>query len=216
MKSYLFSILSAVLFVVGVSAQLTINTPSVLFFPPVMCISSTRSSERMCFLARLFRLPGVVELPLTLFIHDGNNPNGAALLTFANLTGGSYTWSSVTFIANTNLDLTLRDNSGLIAQSAPFVVQSGGSTSCLNSTAVPSTIVATTPGTGATTNAASSTGTTPAATGTTPGATGQTKATSSASGSSSSPKSSGNAAVSNDISYGMAGVLGAVVAAIFV
>jgi hypothetical protein len=29
--------------------------------PPVMCISSTRSLERMCFLARLFRLPGVVD-----------------------------------------------------------------------------------------------------------------------------------------------------------
>jgi hypothetical protein len=37
MKSYIFSIVSVVLFVAGVSAQLTVNTPSVIFFFSKSC-----------------------------------------------------------------------------------------------------------------------------------------------------------------------------------
>ena len=33
-------------------------------------------------------------------VHDGAAPNGAAFITFTNLTGTSYTWSSVTFPAS--------------------------------------------------------------------------------------------------------------------
>jgi hypothetical protein len=199
MRSYIFSILSAVLFVAGVSAQLTVNTPTNVLSCTPLQITWTGGTA-----------------PYTLSVHDGSDPNGAALDTFSNLTGTSYTWSSVNFAANTNLDLTLRDNSGLISQSASFSVQSGGSTSCLNGTsAVPTTVVATTAASAAATPAAGATGTTPATTG-------QSKATPSGSSAASStskatsPSSSGNAAMSTSVSYGAAGVLGAVVAALFV
>jgi hypothetical protein len=44
MKSFIFSIVTAALFVAGVSAQLTVNTPSVFFFPLKM-----RLFKKNCF-----------------------------------------------------------------------------------------------------------------------------------------------------------------------
>ena len=43
---------------------------------------------------------GVVAYILILHllsVHDGTDVNGAALVTFTNLTGTEYTWQSVTF-----------------------------------------------------------------------------------------------------------------------
>lgn len=195
-----FSIIfSAALFVAGVSAQLTVNTPT---------------NVLSCTPLQITWVGGTA--PYTLSVHDGTDPNGAALDTFSNLTGTSYTWSSVTFAPNTNLDLTLRDNSGLISQSAPFTVQSGGSTSCLNGTAtVPTTVVATTAASGATSATGATTAVTTGTTGTTPAKSASSGSSASSTSKSTSTSSSG-AAMSTSVSYGAAGVLGAVVAALFV
>ncbi|KAI0001428.1 hypothetical protein BJV74DRAFT_882384 [Russula compacta] len=193
MKSYLFSTLSAALFVVGVSAQLTINTPAnVIQCTPVQ--------------------------PLISFVFPGATPDTGVLETFSNITGNSYTFT-VNFATGTSLDLSLRDNSGLLAQTAPFTVGSGGSTGCLSS-GVQSGTAGTVAVTAASSNPTTAGTTAGTSAGSTPTTTGASKAASSGSSASTSTasksSSTSNAAMSTGIAYGAAGVLGAIVAAVLV
>jgi hypothetical protein len=190
MKSYIFAIISAALFVAGVSAQLTVNTP-------VNVVSCT---------ALQITFSGGTP-PYILSVHPGATPNDPALATFSNVTGSPFSWTAVNFASGTSLDLTIRDSTGATAQSAPFTVQSGGSTTCLNGTA-----------TGSGAPAASTAASSPTTSGTTPASSSQSKAAASSSGTSTAKgaSSSGNAATMAGIPYGVAGLLGAVVAAVFV
>ena len=199
----------------------------------------------------------------TFSLYPGATPNGNPLATFSNVTGSPFIWTQVNYASGswqdirwnhisyvifspgTSLDLTLRDNTGLSAQSAPFTVQSGGmwwfilvdlaflfslgSTTCLNGTASGSNGgTAATPAATSPTSAAATTptGTTPAGSQSKAGAgttgtsyvsvTIQWSTTNPRRSTAKSSSSSGNAAIVASIPYGMAGVLGAFVAAVFV
>ncbi|KAI6025720.1 hypothetical protein F5J12DRAFT_809975 [Pisolithus orientalis] len=71
--------------------------------------------------------------PYFLSILPGATPNGAALENLGQQNSTSVTWVA-NIAAGTSIGLTLRDNTGQVAQSAPFTINSGSSTSCLNTT----------------------------------------------------------------------------------
>jgi len=172
---------SLALFVAGVLAQFTINTPANV----VECQPT------------LITWSGGVA-PYFLSILPGGSPTAAALEDLGQMNTTSVTWTC-NIQAGVSLGLTLRDSSGAVAQSAPFTVNPGSSTSCLNVTSiVPGPTGATTPS--AATSAGSAAGTT-------------TKATSTGTSSTTSATPSG-AALSNGASLGAAGVLGAAVVAL--
>lgn len=195
MKFSTTSLISAALFVAGVSAQLTVNTPTNVVQCAPLQITWTGGTP-----------------PYLLSLHSGTDVNGTPLISFPSVTTTSLTWSAVNVSAGTQLDLSLRDSSGLNSQSAVFTVQPGTDSSCLTG----ATNV-TTPTGSAAPAASAATGTTPASS----GASAATKPTSAASGSSastakSSSTSTSNAAMATGIQYGVAGFLGAAVAAVFV
>ncbi|KAI9455988.1 hypothetical protein F5148DRAFT_1225040 [Russula earlei] len=204
MKSYLFSLLSAALFVAGVSAQLTVNTPTNVISCTTTQITFTGGTA-----------------PYILSVHAGSDPNGAPLQTYSGITGSPFVWTAdnVTFATGTSLDITLRDSSGLISQTAPFTIQAGGSTSCLTGStpASASSPASSSAGTGSTSagSASSSSAGSPATT--KPAASsvsGQSQSSaSSPSSSTSTPRPNGAMPIS--VPYGAAGVLGAVIAAVF-
>jgi len=196
MKFSTTSLISAALFVAGVSAQLTVNTPTNVVQCAPLTITWTGGTP-----------------PYLLSVHSGNDVNGSPLISFPAATTTSVTWSAVNFSAGTQLDLSLRDSSGLNSQSAIFTIQSGGDSSCLNG----ATNV-TTPTGSAASAASPASATTPASS----GASAATKPTSAASVSSASAASkssstgTSNAAMPTGVQYGVAGLLGAAVAAVFV
>jgi len=193
MKSPLLYITSAALFVARVSTQstLTINTPAVATECEPLLITWSGGTG-----------------PYFLTVHPGASPSAAALITFGTVNGTSFTWSAVNEQANTSLDLAVSDSTGATSQSAPFTVQAGTSTSCLNTTAT---------GTGASAVSTPNTGTTTTSSGSSPAPSGTTPTTTKPSSSStSSTTSTSNAATPNDVSYGVAGVLGAFIAALLV
>ncbi|KAH9002974.1 hypothetical protein EDB86DRAFT_3073463 [Lactarius hatsudake] len=212
MKFALVSIASATLFAAGVSAQsLTVNTPlNVVVCQPLLISWSGGTGP---YFLRF------------VIIHPGAAPDDPALEDFGTQQGTSFTWTAVNFPSGTSLDITLRDSGGLISQSAPFTVQTGTNTACLNASSSsssssggstsPST-VSTATATGSTLSV--STPTTPATTPTTPATTkpssSSTSSSSKTSGTSTSSSSSKNAAMPTGVSYGAAGVIGAVVAAV--
>ncbi|EPT05557.1 hypothetical protein FOMPIDRAFT_1021364 [Fomitopsis schrenkii] len=59
------------------------------------------------------------------------DPNGAAQQSYGPLTSSPFTWTT-NITANIDLIINLKDNTGTVAQSGSFIVQSG-STSCLTS-----------------------------------------------------------------------------------
>ncbi|KAI0280772.1 hypothetical protein BGY98DRAFT_932403 [Russula aff. rugulosa BPL654] len=194
MKISIFSAVSAALFVAGVSAQMTVNTPSNVLECSPLLITFTGGQQ-----------------PYIITILPGATPDGTALTTFSGVTGSPFNWTAVNFPSGTSLGITLHDSSGLLAQTAAFTVEPGASTSCLNGTAS---------GVNAGTNApAASTPTSAAATttGTSPANTASKAGTASTGSSTSKAASpSGNAAIIAGIPYGVAGVLGAAIAAVFV
>jgi len=195
MKSYIFSIVSAALFVAGVSAQVTINTPTNVAECAPLQISFSGAT-----------------CPCIITVYPGATPNGNPLTTFTNVNSSPFTWSAVNFASGTSLDLSLRDSTGASAQSAPFTVQAGGSTSCLNGTASGSSGPAQSTAANPTNGAATATGTTPGSTATNSGS-GSGSTTSKAAA---SPSASKSAAIIAGIPYSVAGVLGVVIAAVFV
>ncbi|KAH7884733.1 hypothetical protein F5I97DRAFT_1891566 [Phlebopus sp. FC_14] len=178
---------SLALFVAGALAQFTINTPSnVVECEPTLLSWSGGTA------------------PYFLSILPGSSPSAAALENLGQQNGTSVTWTC-NIQAGTSLGLTLRDSTGAVAQSAPFTVNPGSSTSCLNTTSlVPGPTAASTPA-----GSSASTGATSA------GATSKASSTgASSTGSSPSPSPSTGAASSNVVQVGAAGVVGAAVAAI--
>ncbi|KAH8994943.1 hypothetical protein EDB92DRAFT_1943639 [Lactarius akahatsu] len=155
-------------------------------------------------------------------VHPGAAPDDPALADFGTQQGTSFTWTAVNFPAGTSLDITLRDSAGLISQTAPFTVQTSTNTACLNASASSSSGGSTSPTPASTTTATGSTPSvsTPTTSATTPTASATTKPSSSPASSSSkasstsTPSSSSNAAMPTGVSYGAAGVIGAVVAAV--
>ncbi|EPQ54378.1 hypothetical protein GLOTRDRAFT_130486 [Gloeophyllum trabeum ATCC 11539] len=169
--------------------------------------------------------------PYYLSILPGGQPSAPALVNLGEQQGTSYTWT-VTQPAGTSLGLTLRDSSGQTVQSAPFTVLSGTDTSCLNGSSGASSATSSgsssssatsssgTATSGSSTSAASGSTT---ATGTTTGSA-ATHSTTSPSGSrstgsstSSAPAtttSNSSASAARVAQIGVAGLAGALVAAI--
>ncbi|MFE4800292.1 hypothetical protein ACFRFL_36020 [Streptomyces sp. NPDC056708] len=92
---------------------LTINTPS----NPVVCqpLTITWSGG---------------QAPYQLELLPGNESGAAPLRDFGQQEGTAYTWT-VDVPPNTSVGLTLRDSTGATAQSAPFTIQAGPDTSCV-------------------------------------------------------------------------------------
>ncbi|KAH9037800.1 hypothetical protein EDB85DRAFT_1934520 [Lactarius pseudohatsudake] len=209
MKFALVSIASATLFVAGVTAQsLTVNTPlNVVVCQPLQISWSGGTG------------------PYFLSIHPGAAPDDPALADFGTQQGTSFTWTAVNFAVGTSLDITLRDSAGLISQSAPFTVQTGTDTACLNASSASSSGASTsgTPASTSTATGSTPSVSTPTSSATTPTTSPTTKPSSAST--SSSPKTSGtstststssskNAAMPTGVSYGVAGVIGAAVAVV--
>ncbi|KAH7921038.1 hypothetical protein BV22DRAFT_1114618 [Leucogyrophana mollusca] len=136
--------------------------------------------------------------PYYLSVLPGSSPTAAALENLGELNGTSVTWT-VNQPAGTSLGLTLRDSTGATAQSAPFTVNPG-STTCLNTTSLaPGPTGASTPASSAGSSATS--GSSPSA------------GSSAASSPSASPSGTG-AGSANVARFGVAGVVGAAVAAL--
>ncbi|KAH9960840.1 hypothetical protein BC827DRAFT_1155590 [Russula dissimulans] len=170
MKSYVLSILSAVLFVAGVSAQaITLNTP---------LLDASQGNE-------------VVES-----YHTSQSSSFSTPAIPANITVGD------------ELVWTLVDSTGATGETAPVKVQAGGSGCSSNSTTTASSGTSTSGSTPATTTPTSTvsvqskTSTDSVQSKTTPAST-------------STSTSSSNAAMPIRVPYGVAGILGAVVVAVF-
>jgi len=162
--------------------------------------------------------------PYFLSVLPGADPNGQALVDFGQQDGTSFTWTAVNQQANTQLGLTLRDSNGNTAQSAPFTVNGGSNTTCLSQ---PASGVPATGGAPPATSVANPTATSPAATSPViPGASsvgspsaGTSRPASSAasrapSAASASASSTTNAASAKLAQVGVAGFLGAALAAL--
>ncbi|KAI0250201.1 hypothetical protein BJV78DRAFT_1283341 [Lactifluus subvellereus] len=209
-------ILSTALFVVlsGVSAQavLTLNTPTNVVVCLPLQITWTGGTAPY-FLVRMALITCSVNALtfscLCPSVEVCTDVNGAALQDFGIQQGNAFSWPKVTYPIGTSLDLSIRDSTGQSSQSAVFTVLTGGDVSCLNggASAVPSA------NTAASTAAGSSVA--PATSVSSPAASKAASSGSAASASSARPSSTRNAAMATSgVSYGAAGVLGAVVAAV--
>ncbi|KAF8627020.1 hypothetical protein AX15_004601 [Amanita polypyramis BW_CC] len=158
----------------------------------------------------------------------GSDPSGQALEDLGQQTGNSYTWN-VNIAAGTQIGLTLRDTSGLVAQTAPFTINPGSDSSCVgkpvsssgsSGTTTPATSGSSgSSGTSTSTPATSSLPTTsqPATSPATTRATGTTSASGSTTGtrtSASSTVTRSNAASAKVINVGTAGIFGAALVAL--
>ncbi|KAG1905483.1 uncharacterized protein F5891DRAFT_1009550 [Suillus fuscotomentosus] len=174
-----FSVAYLALFVAGTLAQFTINTPAnVVECQPTLLQWSGGTA------------------PYFLSILPGATPNGAAVENLGQQNSTSVTWVC-NIQSGTSLGLTLRDSTGLTAQSAPFTVNPGSSTTCTNTTSLSS-------GPTVASSAAAPTGTTPATSGT-----GTTAHTTSATTAAGSASTSSSAASANVVRVGAAGIAGA-------
>ncbi|KIM84845.1 hypothetical protein PILCRDRAFT_87227 [Piloderma croceum F 1598] len=196
---------SLVFAAVAFGQSLTINTPS----NPVECqptqLTWTGGSP-----------------PYFLSIFPGGEPTGTALEDLGQQNATQFTWIA-DLAAGTSCGFSLKDSTGLLAQSGTVTIQAGTSTSCLKSgggstsggsssssaSSPAGTTPATTPATSpaATTKAATTTATTPAS----------SHAGSSSGGSTptgASGSSSTGAASANMANMGAAGVFGAAIMAI--
>ncbi|KAG1835041.1 hypothetical protein EV424DRAFT_341793 [Suillus variegatus] len=139
-----FSVAYLALFVAGTLAQFTINTPAnVVECQPTLLQWSGGTAPYFL-------------LSFTQSILPGATPNGAAVENLGQQNSTSVTWVC-NIQSGTSLGLTLRDSTGLTAQSAPFTVNPGSSTTCTNTTSLSS-------GPTVATSAAAPTGTTPTTT----------------------------------------------------
>ncbi|KAH9944819.1 hypothetical protein B0H21DRAFT_745377 [Amylocystis lapponica] len=198
MKAVASVVAAVALFAAGVSAQnFMINTPP----NAVECVPT-----------QLTWVAGNSVPPYFLVIEPGGQPGAPALQQYTGLTGTSFTWST-NVTSGQSVGLTLTDSTGQTVQSAAFPVHDGPSTSCLNASGSSSA------GSSASSSAAASSGgasSSASTSGSSSGSPTSSHATSSApSGSSSSSSTTKpNAAVANMGSMGLAGAVGAFVAAL--
>jgi len=211
MKSYALSVFSAVLFVVGVSAQITLNTPPTVIECSPVQLSWTGGTA-----------------PFTISSHNGATPYGAPIDTYTNVMSSPFQTTNVITVPGVGQTIgwTIVDKNGLTGITAPVTIQPGGT--CPSSSATGSTgASASAAPSGSSVSGATPAGTTPgstvAAASTTPGtqSTSSAKASNApavASSSSPSPSTStsrANAAMPMGVPYGAAGILGFVMAAVF-
>ncbi|KAK7690852.1 hypothetical protein QCA50_005954 [Cerrena zonata] len=154
-------------------------------------------------------------------------PSAQPLEQFTNLQGTTFSWT-VNQPAGTSLGLTLRDSTGATGQSAPFTINSGPDTSCLNATssagasstsagsssAPLSSASSTAPGSSASTPASSAPATTPSATSTGTSSVSRTSTATSSSASASATGGAQNNGAENIAISGLTGLVAAFVAAI--
>ncbi|KAJ7126981.1 hypothetical protein C8R44DRAFT_874076 [Mycena epipterygia] len=114
-------ILLAFVLALGVAAQPTINTPTVG--------SAPGASE--CQPLLITWSGGTPPYFVPIFISVQNNPPGATpIAAFDSQSGTSVTWT-VNATVGTQLILTIKDNTGAPASSAPFPVLTGSGDSCI-------------------------------------------------------------------------------------
>ncbi|KAF4613732.1 hypothetical protein D9613_007818 [Agrocybe pediades] len=155
----------------------------------------------------------------------GDQPNGTPLLDFGQQTGNSFRWI-VNITAGQNIGFTIRDNNGVVKQSAPFPLIASSDQSCLNGGSTgggssagtsSSTTAGGAPGTSAPggapgTSAPAGTSAAPSTSNTAnPGAGGSSSVTKPPASSSSSANSNQTSAPSsaNKVEIGLAGAVGA-------
>ncbi|CAL1716398.1 unnamed protein product [Somion occarium] len=157
---------------------------------------------------------GLEEFLPTSCILPGGQPGAQPLEQFTNLEGNSFTWSTDQ-PAGTSIGLTIRDSTGATGSSAPFTINSGSDTSCLNASGSSSAV--STPGSTVTTPVSTSAPlSTPVSTPVTTGSTSQSVSRSGTSSPAASPTGGANTSGAESLfaSAGLAGVVGAFVAAI--
>jgi len=185
-----------------VSAQtgLTINTPS---------------SVVECQPAALAWTGGTA--PYFLSVIPGSQPGAAALETFPDQTGTSFTWSAVDIASGTSITIQLRDSTGTLAYTDAVTIQAGSTTSCVGkggSSGSSGTAASSAAGSSAPAATVATTGSS-AATGAASSAHPTASAAGSASHSSGAPAASGSSASSSGAEKVGAGVFGVAVAALF-
>jgi len=163
--------------------------------------------------------------PYFLSVFPGDQPNGTPLLDFGQQTGNSFRWI-VNITAGQNIGFTIRDNNGVVKQSAPFPLIASSDQSCLNGGSTgggssagtsSSTTAGGAPGTSAPggapgTSAPAGTSAAPSTSNTAnPGAGGSSSVTKPPASSSSSANSNQTSAPSsaNKVEIGLAGAVGA-------
>ncbi|KAG1886977.1 hypothetical protein F4604DRAFT_1225027 [Suillus subluteus] len=142
-----YSVVSLLLFVAGTLAQFTINTPAnVVECQPTLLAWSGGTAPYYLVSNTLVTWLSVIDPRRILFYfllhrasYPGASPNGVALENLGEQNSTSVTWIC-NIASGTSLGLTLRDSTGLTAQSAPFTVNPGSSTSCTNTTSSTSLI----------------------------------------------------------------------------
>ncbi|OCB84703.1 hypothetical protein A7U60_g8224 [Sanghuangporus baumii] len=185
----LFAIVAAI----GAAAQtLQIDTPA--------CLSSSL---------------GAVEKALITSVQPGGEPSAAALVDFGEQSGNSLTWV-VNIEAGTSIGLTIRDQTGTVANSAPLTVGSSSDSSCLSASLSVSEGSSTPRSTSTSAGSATTTGvsaTTTGASSTSTRASGTSGSGSGSSSASATSAESSNAAVPF-AQIGSAGAIGAFIAAV--
>ncbi|KAH8115569.1 hypothetical protein DFH11DRAFT_1585602 [Phellopilus nigrolimitatus] len=192
MKTSFVSVVA--LFVAAVSAQLQINTPSNV----VQC------------LPQLITWTGSGSAPYFITVMPGGQPSASALVNFPSQSGSSLTWN-VNIAAGTSIMLSIRDQTGNTAMSAPFNVQSSSDSSCVGQSAsvTGGSATASSP---ASTGASS--GSSAAGSSTSAGSSSSAKSSSTSSSSAAASSKSSSASTGHVAQVGAAGVVGAVLAAI--
>ncbi|KAH9481374.1 hypothetical protein JR316_0005899 [Psilocybe cubensis] len=222
MKSAFAAVATALCLSAGALAQTSpplVNTP--VPNPPVcQPLLITWSGGTPPYFLRSVGFPSLV-VPL-LNILPGGQPSAPALLDFGQVDGTSLTWR-VNFTVGTSLGLVLRDNTGLVSQSAPFSVAAGSDLSCLSGSGSSSTGSSSTgsgPGSssssGSSSTAAVTSPTSPASTPVTPTSRSSSASShSSGTGTSSSATNAPSSAASiESVQMGLVGALGAALVAL--
>ncbi|KAI5982324.1 hypothetical protein EDD15DRAFT_2324365 [Pisolithus albus] len=189
--NFITLIATLVAVVPAVLGQLTINTPS---------------NVVECEPTQLTWSGG--QAPYYLSLVPGGQSSATPLEQLPSQNGNSYTWM-VDLQAGVSFNVALKDSTGATAYSDIVTVQSGGSTSCANSSVQG----------GSATSAASGASATASATGKSGASSGSTSATSTASGSTASSTSSkttnGAGRVSISTAFGVGAVMSLVGATLF-
>ncbi|EJD06593.1 uncharacterized protein FOMMEDRAFT_165350 [Fomitiporia mediterranea MF3/22] len=160
--------------------------------------------------------------PWFVSVLPGGQPGAAALIDFGQQSGTQLTWV-VNIAAGTSIGLTVRDQTGATAESAPFNIGSSSDSSCvgqpISTVSGSSTGAATGASTasgGATTTGSSSGSTTSGGSNSATGTTTRPSSTGSGTGTASGAATSSSGAARPFAEIGSAGLIGAVIAAIFV
>uniref|UniRef100_A0A8H8CLT0 Uncharacterized protein n=1 Tax=Psilocybe cubensis TaxID=181762 RepID=A0A8H8CLT0_PSICU len=225
MKSAFAAVATALCLSAGALAQTSpplVNTP--VPNPPVCqpLLITWSGGTPPYFLVRTLFLPSLLVDLISISILPGGQPSAPALLDFGQVDGTSLTWR-VNFTVGTSLGLVLRDNTGLVSQSAPFSVAAGSDLSCLSGSGSSSTGSSSTgsgPGSssssGSSSTAAVTSPTSPASTPVTPTSRSSSASShSSGTGTSSSATNAPSSAASiESVQMGLVGALGAALVAL--